>query len=87
MIRSCFCFKAKKSLAKSNEILVSTSKSNHREQEKKDVILKASSTFGVMEQESKLKKALEEERRISREAGKMVRFVTQESAKVDAYKG
>lgn len=82
---SCFCFNTKKSALakKGSEVLESTTTINQVEKERKNApILKTvsdSSKFGGMEEkENKLRKALEEERRISREGGKMVRFVTQE---------
>lgn len=52
--------------------------------EKNDEILSDLSTFSVKEQERKLKKALEEEEKISREAEKVVKWVKQESARMDS---
>ncbi|CAL0314223.1 unnamed protein product [Lupinus luteus] len=81
----CFCFSTNKSVvarnSKSNGVLSAEDKI---EEEKKDVIVKDCRTFGVIEKENKLKKALEEERRISKEGRRMVRFATLESAKLDA---
>lgn len=51
--------------------------------EKKDEILSDMSTFSVREQERRLKKALKEEERVSREAEKVVQWVKQESARMD----
>ena len=51
--------------------------------EKKDEILSDMSTFSVTEQERRLKKALKEEERVSREAEKVVQWVKQESARMD----
>ena len=51
--------------------------------EKKDEILSDMSTFSVKEQERRLKKALKEEKRVSREAEKVVQWVKQESARMD----
>ena len=82
MMRSWFCFNPKKTFVESTDVLASPS--NHVEQKNKDAILTCSSAFRVKEHESKLKKALQEERRMSREAGTMVKFVTQGHARMDA---
>lgn len=50
---------------------------------KNDEILSDMSTFSVKEQESRLKKALEEEERVSKEAERLVKWVKQESARID----
>lgn len=52
--------------------------------EKKDGILSDTSTFSVKEQEGRLKKALEEEEKVAREAERVVQWVKQESARMDA---
>ncbi|XP_020236180.1 uncharacterized protein LOC109815792 [Cajanus cajan] len=80
----CFCFSTttKKSVprnGKSREVL----SSEHVEWGKKDEILSDMSTFSVKEQEKRLKKALEEEERVSMEAERVVQWVKQESARID----
>ncbi|KAJ1431174.1 hypothetical protein SESBI_07416 [Sesbania bispinosa] len=50
---------------------------------KNDEILSDISTFSVKEQERRLKKALEDEARASREAERIVQWVKQESARID----
>ncbi|KAE8055828.1 hypothetical protein FH972_012646 [Carpinus fangiana] len=76
----CFWFSTKK---KKDEV---SEGSNMREKEyweKKDEILSDMSTFSVTEQERRLKKALKEEERVSREAERVVQWVKQESARMD----
>ncbi|GMY33643.1 hypothetical protein FCV25MIE_35032 [Fagus crenata] len=51
---------------------------------KNDEILSDLSTFSVKEQERKLKKALKEEERVNKEAERVVQWVKQESARMDA---
>ncbi|KAK7309473.1 hypothetical protein RJT34_06228 [Clitoria ternatea] len=65
--RCCFCFSSKKSL----------------EWGKNDEMLSDMSTFSVKEQERRLKKALQEEKRVSKEAERVVQWVKQESARID----
>lgn len=55
-----------------------------RDWEQKDELLSDSSTFSIKAQERRLKKALEEEEKASREAEKVVQWVKQESAKMGA---
>lgn len=79
----CFCFSTRKSdvkKRKSTEVL----NSDQGEWGKNDEMLSDFSTFSVKEQERRLKKALEEEEEVSREAEKIVRWVKQESARIDA---
>lgn len=57
--------------------------SEHVEWGKNDEILSDTSTFSVKEQERRLKKALEEEERASKEAERIVKWVKQESARID----
>ncbi|KAG4403600.1 hypothetical protein AAZX31_01G138200 [Glycine max] len=81
----CFCFPStKKSVARngkrSSGVLLS---SEHVEWGKNDEILSDTSTFSVKEQERRLKKALEEEERASKEAERIVKWVKQESARID----
>ena len=79
MMRSWFCFNPKKTFVESTDVLASPS--NHVEQKNKDAILTCSRAFRVKEHENK---ALEDERRMSREAGTMVKFVTLGHARMDA---
>lgn len=50
---------------------------------KNDEMLSDMSTFSVKEQEKRLKKALEEEEKVSKEAERVVQWVKQESARID----
>ncbi|KAE9613230.1 hypothetical protein Lalb_Chr05g0215321 [Lupinus albus] len=81
----CFCFSTKKSVVrrndKSSEVL---SAENHVEWGNNDEILSDMSTFSAKEQEKRLKKALEEEKRVSIEAERVVQWVKQESARIDS---
>lgn len=79
----CFCFSTKKSVArngKSNGVLSSDQVELWG---KNDEILSDMSTFSVKEQERRLKKALEEEEKVSKEAERVAQWVKQESAKID----
>ncbi|KAM6556081.1 hypothetical protein CsatB_003100 [Cannabis sativa] len=71
----CFCFSSKKSNGKG---------SRSSKWEKKENLLSDMSTFSVKEQERRLKKALKEEDKASKEAEKVVQWVKQESARMDA---
>jgi nucleoid DNA-binding protein len=83
----CSCFSTKKGIVARNN------KSNSREVlssdqvewKKNDEILSDMSTFSVKEQEKRLKKALEEEKKVSIEAERVVQWVKQESSKIDSY--
>ena len=80
----CFCFSTKKSsYAKKSKSINGVLGSDHTEWPKNDEILSDLSTFSVKEQERRLKKALEEEEKVSKEAEKMVKWVKQESARID----
>ncbi|KAL2348784.1 hypothetical protein Fmac_002784 [Flemingia macrophylla] len=77
----CFCFSTtntKKSVPRNGK-----SSSEQVEWGKNDEILSDMSTFSVKEQEKRLKKALQEEERVSVEAQRVVRWVKQESARID----
>ncbi|OIW10736.1 hypothetical protein TanjilG_27682 [Lupinus angustifolius] len=80
----CFCFSIKKSVVTRNgKSSVVLSAENHVEWGKNDEILSDMSTFSAKEQEKRLKKALEEEKRASIEAERVVQWVKQESARID----
>ena len=81
----CFCFPStKKSVARNGKRSTGVLSSEHVvEWGKNDEILSDMSTFSVKEQESRLKKALEEEERVSKEAERLVKWVKQESARID----
>lgn len=82
----CFCFSSstKKSVARNGKRSTGVLSSEHVvEWGKNDEILSDMSTFSVKEQESRLKKALEEEERASKEAERIVKWVKQESARID----
>lgn len=53
---------------------------------KSDEILSDMSTFSVQEQERRLKKAVKEEEMAAREAERVVKWVKQESARLDVSK-
>ncbi|CAK8540226.1 unnamed protein product [Lathyrus sativus] len=72
----CFCFSTKKGVASHN-------KTRGVEWKKNDEILSDMSTFSVKEQERRLKKALEEEKRVEFEAERVVQWVKQESSRID----
>ncbi|KAI4327931.1 hypothetical protein L6164_020339 [Bauhinia variegata] len=78
----CFCFSIKKSEVKKRSSSGDPSP-EHTEWGKNDEILTDTSTFSVKEQERRLKKALEEEDRVSREAERVIQWVKQESARMD----
>ncbi|XP_075641133.1 uncharacterized protein LOC142612852 [Castanea sativa] len=83
-VACCFCFSTNKNGGKkSRRYEVSGSNIEGKRWGKNDEILSDLSTFSVKEQERKLKKALEEEEKISREAEKVVKWVKQESARMD----
>jgi hypothetical protein len=76
----CFWFSTKK---KKDEVSGGSNMEEKEYWEKKDEILSDMSTFSVPEQERRLKKALKEEERVSREAERVVQWVKQESARMD----
>ncbi|XP_057448793.1 uncharacterized protein LOC130740271 [Lotus japonicus] len=78
----CFCFSTKKGIARSGKNRGVLS-SDHVEWGKNDEMLSDMSTFSVKEQERRLKKALEQEARVSMEAERVVQRVKQESARID----
>lgn len=78
----CFCFSTKKSVARNSKKSSGVSSSEHVEWGKSDEILSDMSTFSIEEQEKRLKKALEEEKRVSREAERVVLWVEQRSATI-----
>lgn len=81
----CFCFSTKKNdLQKSSSKGVAGTNMEDRDWEQKDELLSDLSTFSVDEQERRMKKALKEEERVSREAERVVQWVKQESARMDA---
>lgn len=51
--------------------------------EKKEEMLSDMSTFSVQEQNKRLRKAKEDEDRVSKEAEKIISWVKQESARID----
>ncbi|XP_027362381.1 uncharacterized protein LOC113869996 [Abrus precatorius] len=79
----CFCFSTKKISVSRNGKYSGVSSSDQVEWGKNDEILSDMSTFSVKEQERRLKKALEEEERVSKEAERIVHWVKQESARID----
>lgn len=84
-VACCFCFSTNKNDGKkSRRYDVSGLNIEDKRWEKNDEILSDLSTFSVKEQERKLKKALEEEEKISREAERVAKWVKQESARMDA---
>jgi len=78
----CFCFSNKKDAARINKSS-GVSRSGHVEWKKNDEILSDMSTFSVKEQERRLKKALEEEKKVNTEADRVVQWVKQESSRID----
>lgn len=78
----CFCFSTKKSVARNSKSSGVLS-SDQVEWGKNDEILSDMSTFSIKEQEKRLKKALEEEKRVGKEAEKVVLWVEQRSARID----
>ncbi|ESW30102.1 hypothetical protein PHAVU_002G124800 [Phaseolus vulgaris] len=78
-----FCFSSsKKSVARNGRSSGELS-SEDVERGKDDEMLSDRSTFSVKEQEKRLKKALEEEEKVSKEAERVVQWVKQESARID----
>lgn len=78
----CFCFSTKKDDAKINKTR-GVSSLGQAEWKKNDEILSDMSTFSVKEQERRLKKALEEEKKVKFEAERVVQWVKQESSRID----
>ncbi|XP_059444982.1 uncharacterized protein LOC132176716 [Corylus avellana] len=76
----CFWFSTKKKI---DEVSGGSNMEEKEKWEKKDEILSDMSTFSVREQERRLKKALKDEERVSREAEKVVQWVKQESSRMD----
>ncbi|GLT74910.1 hypothetical protein SLA2020_466750 [Shorea laevis] len=76
----CFCFSIEKNDRKKRAI----DSNRDAEWETNDEMLSDLSTFSVREQERRLKMALKEEERISKEAEKVVKWVKQESTRMDA---
>lgn len=84
-VACCFCFSTNKNDGKkSRRYDVSGLNIEDKRWEKNDEILSDLSTFSVKEQERKLKKALKEEERVNKEAERVVQWVKQESARMDA---
>ncbi|KAK7307383.1 hypothetical protein VNO77_40395 [Canavalia gladiata] len=79
----CFCFSTKKTTVPRNAKNNGVSSLDEVQWGKNDEILSDMSTFSVKEQERRLKKALEEEDRVSREAERIVQWVKQESSRID----
>ncbi|KAK7252566.1 hypothetical protein RIF29_36610 [Crotalaria pallida] len=79
----CFCFSISTKKTSVARNVNNSESSNHHEWGKNDEILSDMSTFSAKEQERRLKKALEEEERVSREAERVVQWVKQESARID----
>lgn len=81
----CFCFSIKKKqrVAK-NEKSNGVSSSGNDNWGKNDELLSDVSTFSVKEQERRLKKAVEDEKKAKVEAERVVQWVKQESARIDA---
>lgn len=81
----CFWFsiKKKQSVAK-NDKSRGVSSSGHDNWGKNDELLSDVSTFSVKEQERRLKKAVEDEKKANVEAERVVQWVKQESARIDA---
>lgn len=79
----CFCFSTKKSSVARNGKSSGVLSSENVEWGKNDEILSDISTFSVKAQERRLKKALEDEERVSKEAERVVQWVKQESARID----
>lgn len=81
----CFWFstKSKKGVAK-NEKNNEVSNSGNVEWGKNDEILSDMSTFSVKEQEKRLKKALEEENKVTIEADRVLQLVKRESSTINA---
>ncbi|KAL5099806.1 hypothetical protein RYX36_004133 [Vicia faba] len=79
----CFCFSTKKDVARNNKS-IGVSSLGQVEWKKNDEILSDMSTFSVKEQERRLKKALEEEKKVKFEAERVVQWVKQESSRIDA---
>ncbi|KAA8528176.1 hypothetical protein F0562_035573 [Nyssa sinensis] len=81
----CFCYSTRSDdrKKKSSRGVSGLDEKGNGNWEKTDEILSDMSTFSVKEQERRLKKAKEEEERLSREAEKAVRWVKQESARMD----
>ncbi|WVZ10076.1 hypothetical protein V8G54_014606 [Vigna mungo] len=77
----CFCFfSSKKSFVVGRN---GRSSSEEVQWGKNDEMLSDRSTFSVKEQEKRLKKALEEEEKVSKEAERVVQWVKHESAKIN----
>ena len=79
---SCFgCFSSKRG----NERKKKSVETDHNKEnwEKKESMLSDMSTFSVKEQERRLKKALEEEGRVTKQAERVVHWIKQESARMD----
>ncbi|CAJ2646966.1 unnamed protein product [Trifolium pratense] len=81
----CFCFSTKKGVVARNNKSRGVSSSDHVEWKTNDEILSDMSTFSVKEQEKRLKKALEEEKKVSIEAERVVQWVKHESSRIDSY--
>ncbi|KAF8412599.1 hypothetical protein HHK36_000568 [Tetracentron sinense] len=80
----CFCYSSKRVTRKRGKSDgVAEIDANDRDWGQNDEILSDMSTFSVKEQQQRLKKALKEEEKISREAEKVVEWVKQESARMD----
>ncbi|CAJ1930886.1 unnamed protein product [Sphenostylis stenocarpa] len=80
----CFCFSSGKKSVERNGKSSGVLGSEDVEWGKNDeMMLSDRSTFCVKEQEKRLKKALEEEERVSKEAERVVQWVKQESARID----
>ncbi|PON47552.1 hypothetical protein PanWU01x14_243110 [Parasponia andersonii] len=71
----CFGFSSKKT---------NRERAEPKWEKKKDILSDMSTTFSVKEQERRLKRALEEEDKVAREAERLVQWVKQESARMDA---
>ncbi|XP_042503291.1 uncharacterized protein LOC122080397 [Macadamia integrifolia] len=81
----CFCYSSSKKLAtkKAKNSGVAELDIDGRDWGKNDEILSDMSTFSLKEQQKKLKKALKEEEKVTREAEKVVDWVKQASARID----
>jgi hypothetical protein len=78
----CFSFSTKKKDGNKSRSYDGVSGGSNME-DVDDDILSDRSTFSVREQERRLKMALREEERVSREAERVVHWVKQESARMD----
>ncbi|CAJ2646972.1 unnamed protein product [Trifolium pratense] len=82
----CFCFSTKKGVVARNNKSREVSSSDQVEWKKNDeILLSDMTTFSVKEQEKRLKKALEEEKKVSIEAERVVQWVKHESSRIDTY--